>query len=143
MNIYMKPRIHFGWIAGLPLLFILTYLSQSDLIEPQAQESYGNLYVTVIMPDGTKLPGVLCTLYGTSVTTRTTISNERGEIRMLDLPPGPYDIRFEIEGFVTVERKDVVINVGKNTSLEVFMEPVTGTFDIQEPSSASHWDCYR
>jgi len=97
MNIFRKPTIRFGRIAGFLILLVPVCLSQSDRMEPRADESCGGIYISTALPDGTSVPGV-----------------------------------FSVE-----------VQINRTQCLLAVMDPVTGIFDMQEPSSASHWDCYR
>src|SRR5262249_2462173 len=44
---------------------------------------------------------------------------EKGQFRFLNLYPGSYSLRAELEGFSTIERPDLTIKVGGKTSIEV------------------------
>jgi hypothetical protein len=50
------------------------------------------------------------------------VSNERGEYRLPNVPPGRYTITAELSGFSTVSLKDVEILVGQNARIPVTMK---------------------
>jgi hypothetical protein len=90
-----------------------------------AQTRGGDIYGTVVLADGSKIPGVLVTATGDKIGTLTTISTEQGNFRYLSLPPGGYDLKFELEGFKTVLRKDIEISLGRSVTLNILMETST------------------
>jgi hypothetical protein len=90
-----------------------------------AQVKGGDIYGSVVLADGSKVPGVLITLTGEKIGKLTTISSEKGNFRFLALPPGGYELRCELEGFKTVIRKDIEIALGKSVTLNILMETTT------------------
>jgi hypothetical protein len=90
-----------------------------------AQVRGGDIYGSVVLADGSKVPGVLITLTGEKIGKLTTISSEKGNFRFLALPPGAYELRCELEGFKTVIRKDIEISLGKSVTLNILMETTT------------------
>ncbi len=89
------------------------------------QTATADIYGTVVLPDGSPIPGVTVTLTGTVGGTQTAVTSEEGNFRFLRLPPGEYDLKFELEGFKTVIRKGIRVFVGKNITLTVPMETST------------------
>jgi hypothetical protein len=85
-----------------------------------AQLQTGNLYVTVKDDQGAALPGVTVTLSGGGAP-QVQVSNAQGQARFLSLAPGSYALKAELEGFSTIDYPNIVINVGRNTSIEVTM----------------------
>jgi hypothetical protein len=90
-----------------------------------AQVRGGDIYGSVVLADGSKVPGVLITLTGEKIGKLTTISSERGNFRFLALPPGGYELKCELEGFKTVIRKDIELSLGKSVTLNILMETTT------------------
>jgi len=84
-----------------------------------------DIYGTVLLPDGSAIPGVAITLSGDVGGTKTAVTSEEGNFRFLKLPPGNYELKFELEGFKTVIRKNIRLFVGKNITLNVPMETTT------------------
>src|SRR6185295_13103666 len=85
-----------------------------------AQLQTGNLYGTVKDDQGAALPGVTVTLNGAGAP-QVQVTNAQGQFRFLSLSPGSYALKAELEGFSTVDYPNIVINVGRNTSIEVTM----------------------
>jgi hypothetical protein len=60
------------------------------------------------------LPGVTVTLTGASlIRAQTMITNERGLYTFIALPPGTYLVKFEMQGFASVERADIPVRVAE------------------------------
>jgi hypothetical protein len=85
-----------------------------------AQLQTGNLYGTVKDNQGAALPGVTVTLTGGGAP-QVQVTNAQGQFRFLSLAPGGYALKAELEGFSTVDYPSIVINVGRNTTIEVTM----------------------
>jgi hypothetical protein len=86
-----------------------------------AQLQSGNLYGTVRAPGDTggALPGVTVTLTGQGAP-QVQVTDEQGRFRFLGLPPGSgYAVRAELQGFSPLETSGIVINVGRNTDIEL------------------------
>ncbi|HYP25982.1 MAG TPA: carboxypeptidase-like regulatory domain-containing protein [Blastocatellia bacterium] len=82
----------------------------------------GNLYGTVIDDQGQALPGVTVTLMGLGPL-MVQITDARGRCRFPNLSPGTYSLRAQLEGFATVDDRNIQIRVGRNTEVEVEMKP--------------------
>src|ERR1700688_4477994 len=85
-----------------------------------AQLQTGNLYGKVSDQTGAVLPGVTVTL-DTGEAPQVQVTNTQGEFRFLSLAPATYKIKAELQGFSPVEYPHIVINVGRNTTIEVTM----------------------
>ncbi|HXM70099.1 MAG TPA: carboxypeptidase-like regulatory domain-containing protein, partial [Thermoanaerobaculia bacterium] len=85
-----------------------------------AQLQTGNLYGKVSDQTGAVLPGVTVTL-DTGEAPQVQVTNAQGEFRFLSLAPANYKIKAELQGFSPVEYPHIVINVGRNTNIEVTM----------------------
>ncbi|HET7451942.1 MAG TPA: TonB-dependent receptor [Thermoanaerobaculia bacterium] len=86
-----------------------------------AQATTGNIYGSVSDEQGGKLPGVAVTLSGCGAP-RSTTTGSQGDFRIINLPPCTYTVKTELSGFATVERNNVVVNLGTNTELAVSMK---------------------
>src|SRR3984893_220588 len=85
-----------------------------------AQLQSGNLYGKVADQTGAALPGVTVTL-DTGEAPQVQVTNAQGEFRCLSLAPATYRIKAELQGFSPVEYPHIVINVGRNTNIELTM----------------------
>jgi hypothetical protein len=90
-----------------------------------AQVQLADIYGTVVLPDGSAIPGVTITLSSDVGGKITAVTSEEGNFRFLKLSPGNYELKFELEGFKTVIRKGIRLFIGKNVTLTVPMETTT------------------
>ena len=87
-----------------------------------AQTQSGNIYGTVVSSgDKSALPGVTVTLKNGAE--QTQVTDAQGKFRFLGLSPGSYDLNVEIQGFTPVEQKGISVNIGRNTNVEVALQP--------------------
>ncbi len=87
-----------------------------------AQDSVGNVYGRVTDDKGEKLPGVTITLAGPGAE-KLQVTDGSGEFRFLGLDPGNYKIEASLEGFGTVVYEAVNVRIGRNTTIELAMNP--------------------
>jgi hypothetical protein len=88
-----------------------------------AQQRTGNIYGTVVDSDGNPLPGVEVTLTGSLTAPVTVLTNQEGNFRFLSLAPGQdYILNVRLQGFKSVTRGDIIVNVGVNTELDITLE---------------------
>ena len=105
-----------------------------------AQVQTGSITGTVSDASGAVLPGVNVTLTGDRLIggTQTIVTDATGDYRFDRLSPGTYDVKFELQGFKTVERADVVVNAGFvatiNAKLEVGALTETITVTGESPT---------
>ncbi|MEO8505089.1 MAG: TonB-dependent receptor [Acidobacteriota bacterium] len=83
-----------------------------------AQVQSGNIYGTTKDDKGALLPGASVTLAGSGAPQSTT-SDVQGQFRFIGLSPSTYAIKAELQGFSTVDYPNVVVNVGRNTTIEL------------------------
>ena len=69
----------------LVLLFAAVALISSAAM---AQVQLANIYGTVVLPDGSAVPGVTVTLTGDVIGMMNTVTSEEGNFRFLKLDPG-------------------------------------------------------
>jgi carboxypeptidase family protein len=85
-----------------------------------AQLQSGNLFGTIVDDQGAALPGVTVTLSGQGAPA-VQVTDAQGKFRFLNLSPGSYKLESQLEGFSSVEYPNIIINVGRNTEIEVTM----------------------
>ncbi|MBI4473616.1 MAG: TonB-dependent receptor [Acidobacteria bacterium] len=91
-----------------------------------AQEFSGNINGVVTDIAGAVMPGVTITLRSPAVQgERTTTTDESGNYRFTLLPPGTYELTYELSGFKTIVREGVIVEVGKTYSLPATLEVAT------------------
>jgi hypothetical protein len=99
-----------------------------------AQDFRGRINGTVSDNTGAVLPGVTVTVSSPAlIQPQVQVTGEQGDYRFLALPPGMYEVAFELTGFSTVKREGirVVINqtltVDQQLALATLQETVTVT----------------
>ncbi len=105
----------------LPVLLVLTLLAA---VPAPAQRVTGTILGTVTDASGAVLPGVTVKIEGTAIVgVQTTTTNERGLYRFPALPPGLYDLEFDIQGFTKTHRHQIKVSIGgtaeENASLSL------------------------
>lgn len=102
-----------------------------------AQSNSGNIYGTVVTSAGERLPGVTVALIRESGGSGgLQVTNAQGQFRFLGLSPGSYQLKFELEGFETVLREGVQVNLGQSLTLNISME-IASTNSPPDCSAAS------
>jgi len=111
-------RMRFRQICVVGML-LATCLASS----PLAQVGGGALVGTVTDQAGAVIPGVNVTV--TSAATNraaTVVTNHEGAFIVPGLPPGPYSIRIELQGFRTLVREGVTIATGETSRVDAILE---------------------
>ena len=89
-----------------------------------AQVQTGSITGTVSDVSGAVLPGVTITLVGDRLIggPQTQVSDATGLYRFARLSPGSYNVKFELQGFRSVERNNVIINASFVATINGRME---------------------
>jgi carboxypeptidase family protein len=97
-------------------LFLLAFVFHAS-----AQQA--TIVGTVSDPTGAVVPGVSikATQTATGANFNTT-SNTAGQFVLPSLPNGSYDVRAEAAGFKSFEEKDIVLNVGDRTRVDIALQ---------------------
>ena len=107
----MKQRV-----MGMVLMTLLTAMSAS------AQQGTTELRGRVIDSQGAVLPGVTVVVRNQETGMfRETASGSDGTFIASGLVPGTYQVNAELQGFKKFERKDLRLEVGKTSSIDVTM----------------------
>jgi hypothetical protein len=86
------------------------------------QSQTGNVYGSVVDDKGQPLPGVTLTLSGVGPS-QAQVSDAQGQFRYPGLPPSTYKLEATLEGFSSVVFETVVVNLNRNTTINVTMQP--------------------
>jgi len=114
-----------GGVMGI-LLLCLPLLSQGV---------FGRIVGTVTDQSGGVVSGATVTVVDTDRgVTKTLETNDAGEYNAATLNPGKYKVRAEAKGFKTVERENILLEVGKELRVDVSLVPgaVAETMTITE-----------
>ena len=115
--------LHLG-ACLLALLFVFSLTSQIFETPAMAQETTGGLQGAVTDPSGAVVPKAKVTVTApTLVGSKVVLTDAAGYYRFANLPPGNYTITVEAEGFETLKREGLGLEVGHlptvNLSLKV------------------------
>lgn len=104
-----------------------------------AQSQVGTVTGTVTDQNGGVLPGVTATLTGPQGS-QTTVTDSHGQYKFIGVAPGTYDLKVDLTGFQTEEKKDVSITMG-GTAITDFSLKVGGMSEsIQVQGAAASVD---
>src|SRR5258708_9031906 len=122
---FRKTVVLLGGVLGV-LLLCWPMLSQGSL---------GRILGTVTDQSGGVVSGATVTVADTDRgVTKTLVTNDAGEYSAPTLNPGTYKVRGEAKGFKTIERDNVVLEVGKEVRVDLSLAPgaVSDTITITE-----------
>src|SRR5712692_3686451 len=89
-----------------------------------SQGSSGHILGTVTDQSGGVISGATVTITDTDRgVTKTLVTNEPGEYNAPNLTPGNYKVRVEAKGFKTIERQNIVLEVGKEIRVDLSVQP--------------------
>ena len=88
------------------------------------QVNTGSVTGTVSDNTGAVMPGVTVSLSGQSLIggVQTQVSDSSGAYRFDRLPPGSYNLKYELQGFKTVERSDIRVSATFTATVNVQLE---------------------
>ncbi|MFY9822046.1 MAG: TonB-dependent receptor [Thermoanaerobaculia bacterium] len=108
----------------------LAVLLLSMAVPALAQLQTGDLYGTVAGNTGGALAGVTVTLSGVGAPQVQT-TDQQGQFHFLNLYPGVYAVKAELQGWSPVEHSGVPVHVGGNAELRIAMSAaVTGEITV-------------
>src|SRR5437870_12442441 len=111
----MKRGIHIVAVV-LACLFAASYA----FAQGGGASTTGSINGKVADSSGAVLPGVTVTASSPSLMgVQTTVSDTGGNYRFPALPPGTYTVTFELPGFNTLKRTDIVISMGFTATVNV------------------------
>ena len=114
-------------VCQLAVLLLALDLGLSASARAQAEN--GVITGTITDTQGGVLPGATLTVRNAeSGVTRTALSEANGRYRVAALPPGRYNLTVELQGFATVEVKDITITIGLEYPRDISM----GLSNVQE-----------
>jgi hypothetical protein len=87
------------------------------------QSGTGTIRGIVQDPTGGVLPGATITVTNTATTAvQTTVSDGRGQYLLAGLFPATYDLKVEMDGFKTYERKGIALSPNDNRGLDIRLD---------------------
>lgn len=141
---------HFAWsrASWLPagLIVLTALLCAPGEIRAQGGTVTASLSGRITDATDAVLPGATVTLTNVSTNqSRTVTTNEEGIYRFVGVPPGGYTLQAELQGFATLTRPDITLNVGAAVDMDIVMRlssvveslTVTGQSPIVESSKTA------
>jgi hypothetical protein len=112
----------------LLVILCLCFTASSFAQDVQTKGAIGG---TVTDSTGAAVPGAKVTVTG-GTGERTESANENGVFRIDNLTPGTYSIKVEQTGFKSAVANNVTVNVGRESTLNLKLEPgeITATVDV-------------
>jgi len=113
------------------LLFAICLALTAGSVLAQDVQTKGFIGGTITDAAGAAVPGATVTVTG-QTGTRTATTNEDGIFRIENLEPGTYNVRVEQTGFKSALANNVTVNVGRESTLNLKLEPgeITATVDV-------------
>jgi hypothetical protein len=111
-----------------------------------AQQTTGNIGGRIVDQQNAAVPGATVTAFNAQTGfTRSTVSDSEGLYRLSALPVGTYDLKVDLAGFSSLDRKGIVVNVGQTLDVGFTLQvaqlaesvSVTGVSPLVEVSSSS------
>lgn len=110
-------------VRALPL--VLVGLLPLTLASPAAAQTItGSIFGTVTDASGSRLPGVTVTIRSPQLIRGTDVrmTSEEGVYRAPNLPPGTYEVQFELGGFQTVRHADIALLAGQSLAVDAQLQ---------------------
>ena len=88
-----------------------------------AQTGAGSLRGYVKDEQGGALPGVTISARGEAlIQPVTSITDGDGYYRLINLPPGTYEVSADLTGFAAFKRQDILLRAGANFQVDIVMK---------------------
>jgi Carboxypeptidase regulatory-like domain len=126
---------------------LILFLALGALAAPAAaQIDQGRLTGTVRDAQGGVLPGVTVTAKSPAlIGTRSVVTESAGTYSLASLPSGEYELTFELSGFQSFKRGNVLLNIGQIITIDAAMQvaalqesvTVTGASPVVDMQSTS------
>jgi hypothetical protein len=110
-------------VRPLFVLLSLTATLTSTATPALAQGATATIRGAVQDPTGGVLPGATITVTNTGTSAvQTTVSDDRGQYLLAGLFPGTYDMKVEMDGFKTYERKGIALSPNDNRGMDIRLD---------------------
>jgi outer membrane receptor protein involved in Fe transport len=98
----------------------------------------GTIEGTVVDTNGNAVPGVTVTVTSPNlITPQTATSNDSGQYRILNLPPGMYKVTVGAsQGFAAFEQPNVEVNLSRTSSVAITLQPAGTTAVVNVTDTA-------
>jgi outer membrane receptor protein involved in Fe transport len=126
----MKKIVTLALLALCMALFTSGAMAQTS--------TTGTIEGTVVDTNGNAVPGVTITVTSPNlITPQTATSNDSGQYRILNLPPGLYKVTVgESQGFAAFEQSNVEVNLSRTSSVAITLQPAGATAVVNVTDTA-------
>ncbi|HEX6163582.1 MAG TPA: carboxypeptidase regulatory-like domain-containing protein [Vicinamibacterales bacterium] len=109
-----------GWTKGLLALAVTVVFAANAFAQGGGASSTGTIQGRVADAQGAVLPGVTVTATSPAlIQPQTTVTSETGNYRFPAVPPGTYELSFELAGFNSLKRSGISITLGFTAQVNV------------------------
>ena len=125
------------WTTGLWALLVTLTISATAFAQGGGASSTGTIQGRVMDAQGAVLPGVTVTATSPSaIGAQTTVTSETGNYRFPAVPPGNYEVSYELAGFSTLKRAGISITLGftANVNVELTLATLQETVTVSGAS---------
>jgi len=124
-------------LIQLTTLLIVT-VAAASVVFGQAQSNAADIQGTVKDATGASVPGAKITARNPATNlSRDTTTNDDGYYRLINLPPGDYEVTVEAASFKKKVLQNVTVTIGQAADLNVALEPgeITETVTVSDATS--------
>jgi hypothetical protein len=126
-----------GWTKGVLALAAVLVFAGSAYAQGGGASSTGTIQGRVTDAQGAVLPGVTVTATSPAlIQPQTTVTSETGNYRFPAVPPGTYEVTYELAGFNTLKRSGIGITLGftANVNVELALATLQETVTVSGAS---------
>src|SRR5512134_2510772 len=107
----------------IKIVVCLSLVLLASAAPSSAQDFRGRINGTVTDNTGAVLPGVTVTATSPAlIQPQVQVTGEDGSYRFLALPPGVYEIDFDLTGFQSVKRQDVRVVINQTLTVDMQLQ---------------------
>src|SRR5215470_19931267 len=114
----MRKRLR---VAVSAIAVVVGVIAVPQVLTAQYGQSTGSIFGKVVDEQGGVLPGVSVIVKGPGAPV-TVYTDARGEFRVTNIDAGSYTLTIALQGFSTVNRENVIVQISKNTELTISMK---------------------
>ncbi len=121
VRVFSATRTQRGWACVLA--FLALFLGLAPFASAQTDVTTSRIAGTVEDGEGASLPGVTVTATNTETGLQvTSVTDERGFYRLLNLPTGSYNVEAMLDGFATATAENVRLLLGSTPTLNFTLQ---------------------
>ena len=125
------------WTTGLLALLVALSFGSTAFAQGGGASSTGTIQGRVTDAQGAVLPGVTVTATSPAlIQPQTTVTSETGNYRFPAVPPGEFELTYELAGFNTLKRSGISITLGftANVNVELALATLQETVTVSGQS---------